>query len=159
MQLAGLARRILGLSIATAATAAAQSVRGTVASSSATPVSGVLVVLLDSNSASTTSMLTDERGGFLLKASRPGTYRLRTMRVGFRPFVSAPFTLAAGQELTRRLDVTEIRFLLDTVRVTGRNACRMASDSAVATFAIWEQVRTALTAVEWTARDERITST
>ena len=137
----------------------AQSVRGTVMGSGTAPVSGVMVILLDATSGVAASTMTDERGAFLLKASAPGDYRLRTLRIGFRPTVSLPFTLAVAEDITKQLDVQEIRFLLDTVRVTGRNACRLASDSAAATFAVWEQVRTALTAVQLTAREQEILST
>ncbi|HEX7938032.1 MAG TPA: carboxypeptidase-like regulatory domain-containing protein [Gemmatimonadaceae bacterium] len=126
----------LALACAPLVASAAQSVRGIVVGSAGSPVSGVTVLLLDSASATAASAFTDEHGAFLLKATVPGTYRLRTLRLGFRTAVSAPMTLTAGQEVTRRVDVEEIRFLLDTVRVTGRNACRMASDSAVATFAV-----------------------
>jgi hypothetical protein len=136
-----------------------QSVRGTVMGSGTTPVAGVMVVLVDSASATVASSLSDERGAFFVRATKAGTYRLRTLRIGFRATITPSFALAAGQDITRRLDVEEIRFRLDTVRVTGRNACRQATDSAVATFAVWEQVRTVLTAVQLTAQEREITST
>ena len=117
-----------------------------------------MVILVDSASATIASALSDERGAFFLRATKPGTFRLRTLRIGFRATISPAFALAAGQDVTRQLDVEEIKFLLDTVRVTGRNACRMATDSAVATFAVWEQVRTVLTAVQLTAQEFRILS-
>jgi hypothetical protein len=148
----------LALAVTYATTAGAQSVRGTVMGSGS-PVPGLTVILLDSTSATAASALTDDRGEFQLKAARPGTYRLRTLRIGFRTTISPPFALAVGQDITRPLNVEEIRFLLDTVRVTGRNSCRMASDSAIATFAVWEQVRAALTAVQVTAQEQQVTST
>ena len=40
---------------------------------------------------------------------------------------------------------------LDTIRVTGRNACRASSDSSAAVFALWEQARIALTATQLTS--------
>ena len=117
--------------------ARAQSVRGTVSGAGATPVAGVTVILLDTASNAVASALSDARGAYLLRVTAPGNYRIRTLRVGFRSTVSPAFSLAAGEETTRRLDVEEIRFLLDTVHVTGRNACRLASDSASATYAVW----------------------
>jgi hypothetical protein len=136
-----------------------QSVRGTVLGSGTSPVAGVMVLLVDSASSTVATALTDERGAFLLRSAKPGTFRLRTLRVGFRATTSQAFALGAGQDITRRLDLEEIQFRLDTVRVTGRNACRQATDSAYATFAVFEQVRAALTAVQLTAADAEITST
>src|SRR5690349_21242984 len=141
------------------AVARGQSVRGTVMGSGTTPVAGVMVVLVDSASQTVTSALSDDRGSFFVRAAKPGTYRLRTLRIGFRATITPAFALATGQDVTRQLDVEEIKFRLDTVRVTGRNACRQATDSAVATFAVWEQVRTVLTAVQLTAQESEITST
>lgn len=40
---------------------------------------------------------------------------------------------------------------LDTVRVVDHSACRVRPDSAAATFAVWEQIRTALIAAQLTA--------
>jgi hypothetical protein len=149
---------LAALLIGAVGVANAQSVRGTV-TAAGIPVPGVMVILLDSASGVTASSLTDDRGAYLVRAPKAGNYRLRTLRVGIRATLSLPFTLAAGQEVSRQLAVEELRHLLDTVRVTGRNACRMASDSAYATFAVWEQVRAALTAVQFTAKELEVSST
>ena len=84
----------------------AQSVRGVVVDAGDRPVSGVVVLLVDSASNVAARALSAERGEFRVAATRAGTYRLRTLRIGFRPVVSAPMTIAAGEQVTRRLVLT-----------------------------------------------------
>src|SRR5262245_50258215 len=95
-----IARALLLSVLATPVGARGQSVRGTVVGSG-TPVPGVMVILLDSASRTAGSALTDERGAFYVRAAGPGTFRLRTLRIGFRATNTAEFTLVAGQEVTR----------------------------------------------------------
>lgn len=118
---------------------------------------GVVVMLLDSAGTAVARGLTNERGEYRLSASSAGTYRVRTLRIGFRPATSAPVALSPGDDATQDLLVAAVPFTLDTVRVVGRNACRAIGDSS--TFAIWEQVRTALTAAQLTARVRNLEAT
>lgn len=150
---------IFGALMLAAATAAAQSIRGTVVDPADRPIPGVVVQLLDSVSAINARVLSNERGEFRVAASRPGTYRLRTLRIGYRPETSPALVLAAEQEVTKRLLFTGIKFSLDTVRVVSRNVCKMAKDSAATTFAVWEQVRAALNATLLTSATRNIGTT
>ncbi len=138
---------------------AAQAVRGTVVDRSTAPVPGVVVLLLDAANNVAARDLSDETGAFRVAAPHPGAYRLRTLRIGFRPTTSDVLQLESGQELTRRIDVADVAFSLDTVRVVGRSQCRVHSDSAAATFAMLEQVRTALTAASVTLRSRAMNAT
>jgi len=138
--------------------ACAQSVRGTIVGSAAEPLTGVIVALLDSTLSPATHTLSDARGAFRLTAPAPGAYRLRTLRIGYQATTSDAFLLAAGQEFESTVRLSTIRLQLDTVRVVSRNACRTAGDSTYATFAIWEQVHTALTTVQLTSREADINS-
>jgi hypothetical protein len=119
-----------------------------------------VTTLLDTASRAAARALTNERGEFQLSAARAGTYRIRTVRIGYRPFLSDPTRLAAGQTSTPRLKLTDIPFVLDAIRTEGTSTCRMsARDSAAATWAVWEQVRAALNAGDLTARSEGIGTT
>lgn len=131
-----------------AASAAAQSVRGTVVDAGAIPLPGVVIQLLDSSSTVRARALSDERGVFLLVAPTAGTYRVRTLRIGYKPVLSEPLVLAGGQERAQRFELAGIASGLDTVRVGGRNACGRASAEAAATANAWEQIRTAIAATE-----------
>jgi hypothetical protein len=146
--------------LAVPAIAAAQSVRGLIVErADSVPVPGAVVLLLDRSGGVAARALTNERGEYRLAAPGPGTYRVRTLRIGFRPETSPPIGLAAGQETVHAAMVAGAPVMLDTVRVLGRNVCRLHGDSAVATYGLWEQARTALTAVDLTARARALNAT
>lgn len=137
----------------------AQTVRGAVADAGDQPVPGVVVMLVDSTSRVAARALSDQRGEFRLTADGPGTYRLRTLRIGYRPITSEPLVLAAGGEVTRRIVLSSVPVALDGIRIVDRSECRAFSDSAASTFAVWEQIRAALTAAQLTEASRAISST
>jgi hypothetical protein len=136
-----------------------QSVRGVVVDLGDRPVPGVVVLLLDSVSHVTARALSNERGEFRVASSRPGTYHIRTLRIGFRPVTSAAIVLPTGAETAMRLALSGLPVALDTMRIADRNVCRAFTDSGAATYAVWEQIRTALIAAELTAASRTIAAT
>jgi len=141
-------------------TAAAQGIRGGVVDGSDVPMPGVVVSMLEAGTDVVAARaLTNERGEYRLATPRPGTYRLHTLRIGFRPVTSEPIALRSGEVVTRRLVLTGVPFSLSAVRVEGRSSCRALGDAAVATFAVWEQARTALTATQVTASERAVMAT
>ncbi len=155
-------RRLLVAGIAwsiTGGPAIAQSVRGSVLDRGAVPVAGVVVLLLDADSVVVARTLTNERGTFLVATPRPGTYRVRTLRIGWRPVTSEPITLGAGEEVGRNFELTGVALALDTVRIGTTSLCRLSGPAAATTFALWEQVRTALAATEITAGTRSVNAT
>jgi hypothetical protein len=149
----------VALSALTPALAGAQVVRGVVTDSANRPISGVVVMLLDAASQSRSRALSDERGEFRIAAPGAGMYSLRTMRIGYRPNTTGPFELRSGGEVTQRVVVAGLPITLDTIRVADRNVCKAFTDSGAATFAVWEQVRAALTATELTTAFRNISAT
>ncbi|MGH7638401.1 MAG: carboxypeptidase regulatory-like domain-containing protein, partial [Gemmatimonadaceae bacterium] len=124
----------------------AQTVRGEIVDrATGRPAAGVVVQLLDAADGAVAQGFTDGRGQYRLTSPAPGAFRVRTLRIGFRPATSQTFTLAQGADVTLLPLHAGAPVALDTVRVVGRNSCEALSD-ARATFAIWEQARTALTA-------------
>jgi hypothetical protein len=144
-------RIVLGvcvLALAFSPDAVAQTVTGSVVErSTGAMIGGVVVLLVDANDNAVARTLSSESGRYRLAAPGAGTYRVRTLRLGYRPFTTDAFELTAGRELTQNLDVASIPFLLDTVRASGRNACRDRSGTDVASV-VWEQVRTSLYAAQ-----------
>jgi hypothetical protein len=128
-----------------ASNAFTQTVRGAVADAGGVPVPGVLVQLIGGDSSIAARALTNERGQFLIAAPRAGSYRVRTLRIGYRPVLSEPITLAAGQEVPQQIALESVSLGLDTVRVGGAATCGR-SNAANMTLAIWEQARAALSA-------------
>ena len=139
--------------------AGAQTVRGVVMDGTQHPVTGVVVLMLDSASNVVARGLSGVQGDFHVASARPGAYRLRTMRIGYRSTISQPIVLLAGGEVTQRLVLSGMSVSLDTVRIVDRGSCRISSDSASATFEAWEQARTALIAAQLTVGGRAITAT
>lgn len=132
---------------------AGQSVRGIVSDrNTSAPLPGVVLLLLDGTGATVGRALSNELGEYRVAALRPGAHRLRALRIGFLPVTTDAFTLAAGAEQIRPLALAGIPVALDTFRVTSRGRCDVRPDSAMATYRVWEQVRTALTATEISGR-------
>ena len=140
----------IGLLLA-AAPCAAQVVRGTVVDRGSVPLPAVVILLLNDQDSTVARTLTNSMGEFRLVVPSDGNYRITTLRIGFRPTTTAPFPVPRDGEAVRNLTVAEVPSSLDTIRVRGRNVCRVRPDSAFATYAIWEQVRTALLATQLTA--------
>jgi hypothetical protein len=139
--------------------ARAQRVHGVVVDAGSHPVPGVVVLLLDSASRVTARALSNERGEFRVAAAKPGSYRIRTLRIGFRPVMSDPIALPLGGDIAKQLVLSGLPIALDTMRVVDRSVCRSFTDSGAATYAVWEQIRTALTAAELTAASRNIAAT
>ncbi len=126
------------------ALAGAQSVRGSVLEElSQRPVAGGLVQLLDSSRVGG-SAVTDEQGRFVLANVRPGLYRLRVLRIGFRPWSSdSLFTVADGEQQIV-LTVPVVPVLLDDIAVEGSSACRATPETDRRVALLWDQARTSL---------------
>jgi Carboxypeptidase regulatory-like domain len=116
------------------------------------PVGEGFVVLLDEEGREVARTLTAADARFVLRAPRSGRYRLRSERIGYVAFVAPAFTLEQNQTLTQRLPVTALPVQLAAVEITARTPCRMSPDRAEATAAVWGEIRKALAAAVWTAR-------
>jgi len=152
---------IPSLALAMPSAVVAQSVRGVVADAGGTPVPGVVVQLVAGDTGVVARALTDARGRYLLAGAPAGTYRVRTLRIGFRPEFTAALTLELGRELAQEIRVSALPSRLDTVRVGGRNACGRAASgpAAMAIATIWEQVRAAVQATELSAEQRGVVTT
>lgn len=138
----------------------AQVVRGTVVDATERPIAGVVVALLDSTDAVVARALTDDAGEYRVLAPRPGTHRLRTLRVGYQPTLSAPHVLTVGGLTVVRLTVDGVRVSLATVRVVDRSACgRSVASGAGDVFAAWDQAMTTIAATSLTSSARGLTAT
>lgn len=145
--------------LAATATANAQTVRGTVVERGAgAPVGGAVVQMLDSTGSAVARAITSAAGAYRLTAPRPGTYGLRVLRIGFQPSVPVNVLLQSGAEVAQSPLLAGASVSLDTVRVAARRECELRPGAASATFAVWEQIRTALIAAQITADRGLVTS-
>src|SRR5687768_13583581 len=137
----------------------AQVVRGHVVSArDSSAMAAVVVQLLDASGAVVGRTMSDEGGQFRLVAPRPGPHRIRTMRIGFRPATSEPMRLEAGVDISPRIALTPVPLALDAVTVSARNACRVYADAGAAAE-LWDQARTAFTAIQLSAAERRVAVT
>ncbi len=141
-------------------TLSAQTVRGRVTDGRDQAVPGAVVTLLDSADQIVARALTPEDGTFRLTVARPGTYRLRTARIGFQPTLLPSIQLGRGETRVQAVRIAFIPIALAAVRVAARSACHSdESADAANAFALWDQVRTALTATQLSASARSVTAT
>ena len=143
--------RLAALLLLAATPAAAQTVRGLLTDSvSRAPLSGAFLTLIDAHGVERARAMTNAAGEFSLTAPVAGSYRLRSKRIGFRPLVSPPLTLRAGEETGYNAVIDPIPISLQEVVVAGERQCDIDAGASVA--ALWDEIREALAAVSWTSR-------
>ncbi len=135
---------------------AAQSVYGVVRlASDSMPASGALVALLDSTGHEAVRTFASVQGRYVLRASAPGAYRLRVLRIGYEPWVSPGFFLAARQPREYSPVIPGVAVKLPRITVTGTSRCGAPTDTTGFVATLWQQVTTALRATAW-AEDHRL---
>lgn len=138
------------LILAGAATAAAQSVVGTVVEEGTLrPLPGVFVQLFDDDGDRQFAVLSDEAGRFSLRAAAPGRYRVRAELIGYAPSESEALTLAAGPATELVLEVPIRAVSLDAIEVEAGARCRRHPGAGAATARLWEEARKALDVAQW----------
>ena len=116
----------------TAVPAAAQSVRGQLTDSiTRVPIPGAFLTLVDEHGGERARTITNAAGEFLLTAPSAGTYRLRSKRIGFRPYVSRPLTLRDGEVISYQVVVDPIPVALANIVVEGERQCDVAAVQAL----------------------------
>jgi hypothetical protein len=118
----GLARRSIAIAVLAllgAAPVGAQTIRGTVIEeTSKLPIQSVLITLVDASGADLLpGVRTDSMGTFIIHANQAGTWRVKGMRLGYRPMTSEPVSLAVGALAVVRLRMTTIAQQLLPVQV------------------------------------------
>ncbi len=134
----------------------AQVIRGRITETgSNAPIAGALVSLLgEREDSSLVSVLTEQSGGYAVRAPSIGRYRLAVKRIGVKRFVSAPFDLGSGE--TRVLDVPIDPVALALPEVTVSGLCVTRSRELSRVSSLWDEARTALEAAEISMRDQLI---
>ena len=149
-----LALGLLSLLLASAlpAVLAAQTIAGRIVhSSDQAPIVGVVVLLLDADEVVHARTLSDLSGRFAVRAPAPGSYRLRTRRIGFTSTTGTAFAVRGDTTVTLALE--QIPVLLPAVTAEERAACSDHSGGGLATAILWEEARTAILAADITIRE------
>jgi hypothetical protein len=105
--MSNMVRRILTCLLATASTASAQTISGTVISrSTQQPVAQVGVRLIAPNGAAISSAITEAYGKFAIGLPASGTFHVVAERFAFKTHFSQPFT-AAGTSITYNIELQD----------------------------------------------------
>jgi hypothetical protein len=141
----------LGALTAASRSAQGQTVRGQLTDSlSRSPLSGAFVTLVDDNGIERARAITNGAGEFTLSAPSAGSYRIRSKRIGSRPYLSGPLVLRVGETASVSAAIGPIPVALAEVVVAGERQCNVAAGPSMA--ALWEEIKEALAAVAWTSR-------
>ncbi|MEO8561037.1 MAG: carboxypeptidase regulatory-like domain-containing protein [bacterium] len=125
----------------------AQLVRGhALAGADSAPIGGVVMQLATPANVVVAQSLSDARGVFTLRAPAAGQYRLRALRLGFRPTLGGLFAVVDSGITQRSLVLNGAAVTLTTARVTADEQCAAGGDPTSLGFRAWEQARTALAA-------------
>lgn len=127
----------------------AQSIRGTLRDHlSHAPISDALVQLLADRERVVASGTSSARGEYLLRAPADGMYRLRVLRIGFRPWFSEPVTLKGTEIVLRDFDIQGGIVVLAELKVTAKSSCKRSPADDSTMEAVWQQARTTLGLIE-----------
>jgi Carboxypeptidase regulatory-like domain len=130
---------------ATAPSAGAQRVVGTVRDSiSRAPIPGAVVTVSDAAGHALRQLITDT-GGRFDAGLPPAATRLRVLRIGFRP-VERAVHAQAGQTVTLDLRMPAITIVLSAMRTRSEKICGNRRADGGAALELWQQARAGLLA-------------
>jgi hypothetical protein len=109
------------------------------------PVVGAVVRLLRDTTALTRG-LTNGVGRVSVRAPAAGEYRMRVLRIGYAPFLTAPVRVTANETVETVVRMSAAIVSLDVIEVQSKSECGGKLDDRGMTGAVWSQVQTALTA-------------
>lgn len=115
------------------------------------PILGVVVLLLDDAESVRARSLSDVQGRFTVRAPTPGTYRLRTLRIGFLPWTSE--AIDVRRDTTVRLALDQLPVRLPTVTASETADCKSNPAEGLASAILWDEARTAILAADITIRE------
>lgn len=144
-----IARLIPLLAVVLPLRAAAQPVIGAVVEEgTGTPVTGAMVILYDSTGTQVDRVLSNTVGRFLVLAENAGPHYITVERIGYANWTTDPFNPGTGELLTIQVPVQAIP--LAGLDVSSGRRCEVRPEEGMATARVWEEVRKALAAEEYT---------
>ena len=107
------------------------------------------LVLLNQRGDEVSRVLHDVDGTIIVTPPAPGTYRIRSERTGRSAFTSTAFEVNRGQILDFAFDIDDASVRLDSIIPNLPGECRSRPTDHPALGAVWEEIRKALSAVQW----------
>jgi hypothetical protein len=125
--------------------ARAQTVRGRVVDSAATPLAGVVVIATGGDTRDTVRAVTGRAGQFEIRwRSDSGQVAFRLLRIGFQPREGPVVTVRTGAATVPDIVFDSRAVTLASMQVRGSSSCRLTVDSLLAVSQLWEEVDKAL---------------
>ena len=91
------------------------------------------------------------RRGQTCAAGSAGTYRVRTRRIGFLPFISHPVVLPRRDELLLIVETPHV--VLNTIVVNAKSGCKPSDSDSRSLAVVWDEIDKALRASQLTMQD------
>lgn len=113
------------------------------------PIPEAFVTLMDLRGGARAAALTDSVGGFSLRAPRPGRYRIRVERIGYKSQSSPPLKLGPDERQEVRIAVPVEAIELEALQVEAERQCVNDPQDALSTASLWTAARTALATNVW----------
>jgi carboxypeptidase family protein len=134
------------LLLGAAGSAMAQGINGTVTEiDSQHPVSAALVQLLPAETDSIlASTVTTDQGRFRFLGIPVARYRVRILRIGFRPWTSEPLVREMGRASEVGFTIPAVPVVLSDITVEAKSACQNSPDDDDRLARVWDDARTAL---------------
>ncbi|HSB54057.1 MAG TPA: carboxypeptidase-like regulatory domain-containing protein [Gemmatimonadales bacterium] len=134
------------LLLAAASSASAQGINGVVTEAeSHHSVNAALVQLLPAESDSIlASTVTTEQGRFRFIGIPVPRYRVRILRIGFRPWTSEPLLREAGRASEVAFAIPAVPVVLSDITVEAKSSCRSSPADDERLARVWDDARTAL---------------
>ena len=149
----------VALSLLCSASLSGQIVQGQlIDENTGTPIDRAFIVLQDMMGTEVDRAFTDSQGRFRIQVSTPGTYQLRSERIGFQATVSEQFELAVGETHDTKMTVAPVAVRLDMIEIEGdAKKCRIEKDHGLETATVWEEARKALTNIAYSESKQAFT--
>ena len=144
-----IARLILLLTALAPVRAAAQPIIGVVVEEgTGMPVAGAMVILSDSAGTQVARVLSNATGKFFVLARSRGPHYITVERIGYANWTTGSLEPGTGELITVRIPVQAIH--LGGLDVSSGQRCEVRPEQGRATARVWEEVRKALVAEEYT---------
>lgn len=116
-------------------------------------IEGAMVVLLSGDQV-VARALSAADGSFSLRAPGPGVHTLRVDRLGYASTFGDPFDVPLAGTVYRTVEAEVRAVALRGLDVTGAERCQLRPADGATTARVWEEVRKALEAAQWTTERE-----
>ncbi len=132
-----------------------QVVRGRLVAADAdsTAIAGAMTILTDREGRGVDRAISRiGTGRFELRAPRPGEYRVRAERIGYKTVYSAYYDIVAGDTLAMQLVTPVEPISLEGIDAAGGPRCHVRPEEGLVVARVWEEARKALAVASWTQK-------